>query len=59
VDPHPYPKVGAVRPVVRGENALRVRGCQQSVRGRTEGEEARVALRVDLLSPMAGDRFPK
>jgi hypothetical protein len=47
---HPYTDVDTVRPVVRGELSLRNDGGpERRVRAR-EGEEERIALRVDLAA---------
>jgi hypothetical protein len=47
---HSYTDLDTVRPVVRGELSLREDGGpERSVRAR-EGEEERVALRVDLAA---------
>ena len=48
VQAHPDADVGAVGPVVLRVRALRLDGCGDRVAGAREGEEERVALRVDL-----------
>ena len=55
VHAHPHARVRAAGPVVVLERALCVGGGEEGVRGRPEGEERRVALRVDLLSPVRCD----
>ncbi len=51
VQAHPHPDDRAVRPLVGGVGALRLDRGRDSVAGAGEGEEERVALRVDLDAP--------
>src|SRR5439155_17263909 len=57
VQPHADAEVGVRGPVVRGERALPV-GCRRGgVAGAREDVEERVALRVDLLATVGGERL--
>ena len=56
VQPHPHEDGAAVRPVVRGVGALHLDGRLDRVAGAREGEEERVALRVDLDAAALGER---
>ena len=59
VDADPHPHLDAVRPLVVGERTLDRDRRSDGVRGAAEGDEERVALRVDLLAPMRGERLPQ
>jgi len=50
VDPHPYTNGDTVGPGLRSERALRRHGGGDRVTRAREGDEERVALRVDLVA---------
>ena len=49
VHSHAHAQVGAIRPLVRGEGALRVRRRRDRILRSAERDEERIALRIDLL----------
>ena len=53
----PDTHVGAIRPGMGGERALDGDSRRDGVGGAAEGDEEGVALCVDLLTPMPGERF--
>ena len=59
VEPDPHAERGAVRPRVPGEAALARRRGEHGVPRLAEGDEERVALRVDLLPVVLGERCPQ
>ena len=56
VDTHPHPDRLPLGPVVRRERELPGRGARERVTRALEGEEERVALRVDLDAAVHGER---
>jgi len=57
VHAHAHAQLGAFWPVVRCEGALTVGGRSRGVAGPREDEEERIALRVDLLTAVSGERL--
>jgi hypothetical protein len=55
----PDPHVGIVRPLVRVERPLDGHGRRHRVRGAPEGDEERIALGVDHLTAIRGERLTK
>jgi hypothetical protein len=55
VDSDPHPHVRAVRPPMAGQRPLNRDRCRHRISGAAEGDEERVALRVDHLAPMRGE----
>src|SRR5262249_24486434 len=55
VQAHADAKLGAVRPLVCGEIALRVDCRRDGVLRSVESHEKGVALRIDLVSPVSGE----
>jgi hypothetical protein len=59
VDPHAYSQWHVLRPCVAGERALRGHRRRDGVPGGRKGREVGVALVVDLLTSVTGDRLPQ
>jgi hypothetical protein len=57
MDAHPDAQLSAVGPFVLRERSLAVDGCGYGVLGAPEGDEERIALRVDLVAPMGLERL--
>jgi hypothetical protein len=55
VDSHPHADVGSLRPVVIGERALRLDGREHRLARAHEGDEERVALRVNHTTAVPGE----
>jgi hypothetical protein len=59
MDTHPYFDRHPFRPVVREQRVLRVHSAVHCVARAPEGDEEGVALRVDLVAVMRGERRPQ
>jgi hypothetical protein len=55
MDPDPHPHLRTLRPLLGGQGTLALDRRGDRVGGASEGDEERVALRVDHLAPVRGE----